>query len=394
MTRRRGFTLLELLIVIAIIAILIGMLLPAVQKVRAAALRTRCTNNLKQIALSVHIYHDENGRLPPAHGPLPNRRGRHDAGPPGTTGANIHDVIGVACQGSDTTGPSFLVMILPYLDQANRLNLWNPEYTIGGQYAPHMTLRRSDLSLYMCPADPSNGKFFDAGSFWNGRNNYFANIGGSPNRVTPERRLAGPFTAEYASISRPTGWETSPQCTGPNPPGFVDYFRITNRVRLTDFADGTSATALVSETLRSTLTNVPMGDTPEEFDRQTIIQPPYSTYYAPGTATTLKPAPGPGCGSTFVSGPGYFYHTTKGLSYWRGAWVMSWYSHAVPPNWAMNDCMGTGFEGFVAARSLHTGGVNVAMADGSVRFVPDRIDPDAWRAMGTRSGGDLVTGLE
>ncbi len=143
--RRAAFTLIELLVVIAIIAILIGLLLPAVQKVREAAARIKCGNNLHQIGLAVHGYHDASNGVPPQ---------------------------ATYTAGSTFSGYSVHARILPYIEQGNLSA--RVDFALG--YAAQPDVCKTKIPLYRCPSDPKDGTRFDGGVEF-APTNYGFNIG-------------------------------------------------------------------------------------------------------------------------------------------------------------------------------------------------------------------------
>jgi prepilin-type N-terminal cleavage/methylation domain-containing protein/prepilin-type processing-associated H-X9-DG protein len=205
---RRGFTLIELLVVIAIIAVLIGLLLPAVQKVREAANRMQCANNLKQLGLALHNYHDSHKEFPPgALGP----------GPPGTPpGGTIHHGLGT--------------FLLPYLEQDNLYRKYR--WDVSWFDPPNQEVVKQQLRLWQCPSAEAN-RFQD----------------GSLPTVTPPPMF--PYTGiaacgDYAGIRI-----IAPELVARNlvdPANSYDgVFQINRTTRLTDITDGTSTTILLAE---------------------------------------------------------------------------------------------------------------------------------------------------
>jgi prepilin-type N-terminal cleavage/methylation domain-containing protein len=147
--RRTGFTLIELLVVIAIIAILIGLLLPAVQRVREAAARAQCQNNLKQIALAVHSYHD-NYKKVPSIGAW-NAQFRGNSFPALQCGGGLKSADGV--QGS------WLVHLLPYLEQGNLYKKFQAAASLNSGsdgFSAYDALTTTAVPMFLCPSDGSN----------------------------------------------------------------------------------------------------------------------------------------------------------------------------------------------------------------------------------------------
>jgi prepilin-type N-terminal cleavage/methylation domain-containing protein/prepilin-type processing-associated H-X9-DG protein len=194
-TSRTGFTLIELLVVIAIIAILIGLLLPAVQKVREAASRTQCVNNLKQLGLACHNYHDVNQAFPPGY-----------------------RAWGAYVDGSSDTAPGWAwgAFLLPWLEQDNlyrQLNL--------GQAVQNSAAIQAVLKVYLCPSDLTPSAAFPVPDA-------FGNT------------VAAAAPSSYAACCG--GDESEP--TGPT--GLGVFYR-NSATRFTDVTDGNSNTILLGE---------------------------------------------------------------------------------------------------------------------------------------------------
>jgi prepilin-type N-terminal cleavage/methylation domain-containing protein len=198
--RRSAFTLIELLVVIAIIGILIALLLPAVQKVRDAANRMKCENNLKQIGLALHNYHDSYGVLPP----------------------------GVQ-QGTSNLF-SFHVKLLAYLEQQNLYQQFN--FNKRYDQAPNLALGLLLVPSYRCPSAIQLETEYGSGE-WSG---------GEPTLTHHYYGVAGPI-----GTNPQTGQDYAYRATNQGNEALQGVLGMDSKVRLTDISDGTSNTLMVGE---------------------------------------------------------------------------------------------------------------------------------------------------
>jgi prepilin-type N-terminal cleavage/methylation domain-containing protein/prepilin-type processing-associated H-X9-DG protein len=359
--KRRGFTLIELLVVIAIIAVLIGLLLPAVQKVREAANRLKCTNNLKQIGLATHNYESTNQSFPPGAGVLSTVPINAPPGTPPLVPAPAPPTYSmlVASRGLGTQRPSPQALILPYVEQANKYNQFDFTRDVNSDNA-NIPARTQDVPFYLCPSDPSDAQFPTATGFY-GRCNYMASLGKNPNPTNQNGSTGGLFFVEFTN----TQWNTR--------------LNRPRAVRISDVIDGTSNTVMWAEVKRGLFA----GSQSKDYSPSLV---PWDVASVSDATSLIPTGPCAADPSTFTSGTVYRY---AGLEYCRSFAFTSFYSHTKVPNAPTLDCTDlNSFHG--AARSYHSGGVNVCFCDGSVRFISNNIDLVTWQNLGSRGGGEVV----
>jgi prepilin-type N-terminal cleavage/methylation domain-containing protein/prepilin-type processing-associated H-X9-DG protein len=280
--------------------------------------------------------------------------------------------IGLACHNYASTygylPPGFApfdrsvqTIILPYIEQGNVAKKF--VNGVDANAAGNHVFADVQIPIYLCPADPSNNYIAGPNGEQRGKCNYFGNLGLNANMYATDAGTVGVFQV---------------------PPS------LKPSVRIVAVTDGTSNTAMFAEIKRSNAA---------PFDRSNYTN---WTWRQPALIYLINPAV---WSDTVINAKvcdnwddnnNWNVISYRGEEYYRGLPALSMYTHTVPPNYTGWDC-GNGYQytaAHMAARSYHDGGVNVVFVDGSVHFISDSIAVATWRALGSRSAGDLVDGSQ
>ena len=333
-TRLTGFTLVELLVVIAIIAILVALLLPAVQAAREAARRIQCSNNLQQFGLALQNYHSTHGRFPP-----------------GTISTDPHHGLFAKPE-----WPYLIVQLLPFMEQGHMFDLLPidlpyPSWPNSADVWPQ-EIQTVSVSMLLCPSDGFGGARLDLRviepSFINTVNLFKSNYlgifsGGNMQDVAYESPYPGAYDPDR-----------------PAHPDHTGVFGINRGAKIRDITDGTSHTLMMVEYLTGT----------ERDNRGWFWTTQASASIIFAWSTPNSSSPDILCGAT--CGPNSNLPEMNLPCFFNGHTASDFYQRTA------------------TSRSQHPGGVNVVLCDGSVHFINDGIYRDQWRAMGTINGGEVI----
>ena len=363
-SRRRAFSLIELVVVVAILGLLAGIVLTGVQSARESARRIHCASNLRQLGLGLMLHHEARGVLPPFCGG-PDSTATQVWGSPPVAKPYPRPGIGLA---------SGFVMLLPYIGEST---LADSIDAVGWPFACDALYASARIQLLMCPSDFSPRS-----------HNYLFSIGDRHRGFWPAAVTPAVDDAVFQASLR-------------------GLFGIQSRVRLASIRDGLSHTIAISECVRPR----GLGRNATEVNGLEGVQ-----YYGPAEAvvndryavssSALSPAD---CLASFSNGK-FLPGTTLFIANYSPGWLWSFgrpshvsFATVLPPNGPRCSDMET--HGSLTPQSRHPGGVMGLMADGAVRFIGDSIDagdpslPDrptgpspygVWGALGSRAGGEAV----